>query len=557
MQSRLCDILCRRGVLDAAEAVRVRDGLDDPGGLAARLVALDLVDEDVLVNVLAEECTLPRVDPRLAAVPRDAVAAVPHGLARRHQLVPVALDGALLTIAMADPTDQGAVAHVTFLTGLDVQAAVAPPSAVRDAIARLYGEAPELADALSGLGPASPEERAPVQRPSDADDAPVVRYVHALLAEAVRRGASDVHVEPFDGALRVRLRVDGVLAEVAPPPAGLAAAITTRVKVMARLDIAERRLPQDGRLEFAAPGSAAVDVRVSVLPTLHGETIVLRLLDRTGLARRLETLGLDAGDLERLRAALAQPQGLVLATGPTGSGKTTTLYAALTALDAATVNVCTVEDPVEIQLHGVNQVTVRDDIGLSFAAALRAFLRQDPDVIMVGEIRDLETADIAVKAALTGHLVLSTLHTNDAPSAVTRLLDMGIAPFLLTGSLLLVVAQRLVRVLCPACAEDVPVDPTALCAAGFTGPSFDGRRRRGCRDCGGTGFRGRTSVYQLMPANPAVREAIVAGASVLQLTGLARAAGMRSLREAGLALAARGVTTLDEVLRVTPADAAD
>ena len=465
--------------------------------------------------------------------------------------------GALLTIAMADPTDQTAIAQVTFLTGLDVQATVAPASAVRDAIVRLYGDAPDLADALSGLGPALPEERAPIAQPSDDEDAPVVRYVHALLAEAVRRRASDIHVEPFDGTLRVRLRVDGVLAEVAPPPAGLAAAITTRVKVMARLDIAERRLPQDGRLQFVATGGAAVDVRVSVLPTLHGETIVLRVLDHTGVARRLDMLGLDAPDLSRLRGALAQPQGLVLATGPTGSGKTTTLYAALAALNAPAVNVCTVEDPVEIRLHGVNQVAVRDDVGLSFAAALRAFLRQDPDVIMVGEIRDLETADIAVKAALTGHLVLSTLHTNDAPSAVTRLLDMGIAPFLLAGSLLLVVAQRLVRVVCSGCAEDVRGDVATLHAAGVAGPSFDGRRGRGCRDCGGTGYRGRAPVYQLMPADTALREAVVAGASVLELTRLAHATGMRSLREAGFALAARGVTTLDEVLRVTPADAAD
>src|SRR5262245_18070201 len=320
MASRLVDLLCRRGLIDADALAGARDGVDSPAGLAARLVALGLIDEDTLAYALAVECHLPMIDPGAAAVPSDAVADVPHGLARRYHLEPVALDGALLTIAMAGPTDLAAVAQVTFLTGLDVQAAVARTSAVHDAIVRLYGDAPELADALSGLGPALPEERPPAPRPMDAEEAPVVRYVHALLAEAVRRRASDVHIEPFEGALRIRLRVDGVLVDVAPPPAGLAAAITTRVKVMARLDIAERRLPQDGRLLFAASRGSATDVRVSVLPTLHGETIVLRLLDQTGMARRLETLGLDTVDLAQLHAALAQPQGLVLATGPTGSG---------------------------------------------------------------------------------------------------------------------------------------------------------------------------------------------------------------------------------------------
>ncbi len=551
MASRLAELLIRHGVLTGTPPGGCRDG----GGLALRLVAHGGVDEAALVQVLADECRLPIIDPGAVAVPPEGLAAVPHALARKHQLVPVALDGALLTVAMADPTDTAALDELRFLTGLDVLAAVAAPTAVRDAVTRLYGDAPELADAVAGLGPAPRAER-PLPGPvPDAERAPVVRYVDALLAEAVRRRASDIHVEPFDGALRVRLRVDGVLAEVAPPPAGLAAAIATRVKVMAQLDIAERRVPQDGRLRVTTAAGGAVDVRVSVLPTLHGETLVLRLLEQDGLVRRLDTIGFDQADLALVRGALAQPQGLVLATGPTGSGKTTTLYAALAALNTPAVNICTAEDPVELHLHGVNQVAVRDDVGLSFAAALRAFLRQDPDVVMVGEIRDLETADIAVKAALTGHLVLSTLHTNDAPSAVTRLLDMGIPPFLLAGSLLLVVAQRLVRVVCGRCARPAPLGVSALRAAGFGGPPFDGRRGAGCADCAGTGFRGRTPAYQLMVATSALREAIAAGAGALDLERGARAAGMRSLREAGFALAVCGVTTLDEVLRVTPAAA--
>src|SRR5262249_27258439 len=306
------------------------------------------------------------------------------------------------------------------------------------------------------------------------------------------------------------------------------------------------------RVELADGGE--VDVRVSVLPTLFGETVVLRLLDGNRLERRLDSLGLDDAALARLRAALAQPHGLVLVTGPTGSGKTTTLYAALASLDGASINICTVEAPVEVRLQGVNQVQARDDIGLSFAATLRAFLRQDPDVIMVGEIRDLETADIAVKAALSGHLVLSTLHTNDAASAVSRLLDMGIPAFLVAGSLVLVVAQRLVRVVCPRCSHDRPATSEALRAAGWEGPPFVLRHAGGCRDCAGTGFRGRAAVYELMPLSDALRERIVAGSSAPDLARLARREGMRTLRQAGLILAARGLTSVEEVLRVTPAD---
>jgi type IV pilus assembly protein PilB len=550
--SRLGQILRRRGLLTAEQLTL------ESSTPAVELVRRGVVAEEVLVEALADEYGLPIVDPRTADVPRSALDAVPHALARRRQLVPIDLAGSTLSVAMADPTITVAVAEVKFLCGLDVHVAVAGAMAVRETIDRLYGDAPELADALSELGPAVPD----VDRTDDGvldeaatAQAPVVRFVNALLAEAVARRASDIHIEPYADALRVRLRVDGVLCEVAPPPAALAGAITNRVKVMAQLDIAERRLPQDGRLRLRLSDGADADVRVSVLPTLFGETVVLRILDGARRERRLEAVGLDAEALALLRAALARPHGLILATGPTGSGKTTTLYAALAALDTATVNVCTVEDPVEVHMPGINQVQARDDVGLTFATALRALLRQDPDVIMVGEIRDLETADIAVKAALTGHLVLSTLHTNDAASAITRLLDMGIPPFLVAGSLVLVVAQRLVRVVCARCGRDSPMAVDVLHAAGWRDAPFTARRGDGCLECGGTGYRGRVAVHELMPIGDALRERVVSGASPLELERIARSDGMRTLRQRALGLAARGVTSIEEVLRVTPVDA--
>jgi len=338
------------------------------------------------------------------------------------------------------------------------------------------------------------------------------------------------------------------------PPLAFHGAIATRLKVLAQLDIAERRLPQDGRLRFRSPEGGEIDVRVSVLPTAFGEKLVLRVLDRSHLQRDLGSLGFEASALLELRSAIARPCGLVLVTGPTGSGKTTTLYAALAELNTPGINICTVEDPIEFPLFGVNQVQARDDIGLTFAAALRAFLRQDPDVVMVGEIRDLETADIAVKAALTGHLVLSTLHTGDAPAAMTRLTDMGVAPFLVAASLTLVVAQRLVRLVCTGCAREHVLPIAAARAAGWDGAPFATRQGAGCAACGGTGFRGRAAVYELLPLGEELREGLATGGSVLELRRLARAAGMRTLRQAGLALAASGATSVEEILRVTPPD---
>jgi type IV pilus assembly protein PilB len=559
MHSRLGDLLRRHGALTAEQIAPALAAQEEHGGtLATQLVRLGLVEEHQLVALVADEYHLPIVDPRCVEVAGDAIDAVPPTLARRHELVPIALDGSMLTIAMADPASPIAVSEIKFLTGRDVRITVASPSAVHATIERLYGAPSPLADALSQLGPSEQRDDPdgdPLREPLAASEqAPVVRLVNALLAEAVRRRASDVHIEPYERTLRARFRVDGVLCEVMHPPLAFHSAIATRLKVLAQLDIAERRLPQDGRMRFRSPEGEETDVRVAVLPTAFGEKLVLRILDRSHLQRDLGSLGFEASALHELRSAIARPCGLVLVTGPTGSGKTTTLYAALAELNTPGINICTVEDPVEFPLFGVNQVQARDDIGLTFATALRAFLRQDPDVVMVGEIRDLETADIAVKAALTGHLVLSTLHTGDAPSAMTRLIDMGVAPFLVAASLTLVVAQRLVRLVCTGCAREHALPAAALHAAGWDGTPFVTRQGVGCTTCGGTGFRGRAAVYELLPLGETLHEGLVTGASVLELGRLARAAGMRTLRQTGLALAASGATSVEEILRVTPPD---
>jgi len=559
MHSRLGDLLRRHGALTAEQLAPALAAQEEHGGtLATQLVGLGLVEEHQLVALVADEYHLPIVDPRCVEVTGDAIDAVPPTLARRHELVPIALDGSMLTIAMVDPASPIAVSEIKFLTGRDVRITVASPSAVHATIERLYGAPSPLADALSQLGPSEQRDDRdgdPLREPLAASEqAPVVRLVNALLAEAVRRHASDVHIEPYERTLRARFRVDGVLCEVMHPPLAFHSAIATRLKVLAQLDIAERRLPQDGRMRFRSPEGEETDVRVAVLATAFGEKLVLRILDRSHLQRDLGSLGFEASALHDLRSAIARPCGLVLVTGPTGSGKTTTLYAALAELNTPGINICTVEDPIEFPLFGVNQVQARDDIGLTFATALRAFLRQDPDVVMVGEIRDLETADIAVKAALTGHLVLSTLHTGDAPSAVTRLIDMGVAPFLVAASLTLVVAQRLVRLVCTGCAREHALPAAALRAAGWDGTPFVTRQGVGCTTCGGTGFRGRAAVYELLPLGETLHEGLVTGASVLELGRLARAAGMRTLRQTGLALAASGATSVEEILRVTPPD---
>jgi type IV pilus assembly protein PilB len=449
---------------------------------------------------------------------------------------------------------------VKFLTGYDVKVAVAAPSVIQQAVERYYDSHADLDEVLSKLGNESlevlhDEDEVDLQELERAtEEAPVVRLVNALLTDAIRKRASDIHVEPYEKMLRVRFRIDGVLYEIMQPPLRLKNAITSRIKVMASLDIAERRLPQDGRIKMKLAGNKEMDFRVSVLPTMFGEKVVLRLLDKSNLQLDMTKLGFEDEALRHFKEAIYKPFGMVLVTGPTGSGKTTTLYSALAELNKVSTNISTAEDPIEFNLVGINQVQMHDEIGLNFAAALRAFLRQDPDVIMVGEIRDFETAEIGVKAALTGHLVLSTLHTNDAPSTVNRLLNMGVEPFLVASSVNLIMAQRLARVICSQCKEEHKLPAETLADLGWTGKPFTAYRGAGCGNCGGTSYKGRVALYEVMPLTDEVREQILAGATALDLKRTAMQCGMKTLRQSGLTKVGEGVTTVDEIMRVTMAD---
>jgi len=464
---------------------------------------------------------------------------------------------------MADPSNLVAINEVKFLTGFDVRAAIAGPLSIERAIERYYDRALSYGDVLSQLGS---EEIDVVRAEEDVDlqqlekateEAPVVKLVNALLTDAIKKRASDIHVEPYERVLRVRFRVDGVLHEIMQPPLKLKNAMISRIKIMASLDIAERRLPQDGRIKVKLAHGNEMDLRVSTLPTLFGEKVVMRLLDKSHVQLDVNKLGFDQRSIDLFRSAITKPYGMILVTGPTGSGKTTTLYAALNELNKIGTNISTAEDPVEYNMVGVNQLQVHDDIGLNFATALRAFLRQDPDIIMVGEIRDFETAEIAVKAALTGHLVLSTVHTNDAPSTINRMLNMGIEPFLIASSVNLIMAQRLARVVCPKCREPHEVPAQAMIELGVAeelAKAITAYRGSGCQHCGGTGFRGRTALYEMMGMTDSLRELILSGASAIELKRQAIADGMKTLRQSGIEKVADGVTSIEEVMRVTMND---
>jgi type IV pilus assembly protein PilB len=464
---------------------------------------------------------------------------------------------------MSDPSNLVALNELKFLTGYDLKVAVASVSTIARAIEQHYDSNANYDDVLSEI---ESEDLEIVQSEEEIDlkelekateDAPVVRLVNAVLANAIKRRASDIHLEPFEKIFRVRFRVDGVLEEIMKPPLKLKNAITSRVKVMASMDIAERRLPQDGRIKLKFGPGQEMDFRVSVLPTIFGEKIVLRLLDKSNLQLDMTKLGFSDDQLHHFKESIYKPYGMVLVTGPTGSGKTTTLYSALAEVNKITQNISTAEDPVEYNLVGINQVQIHDDIGLNFANALRSFLRQDPDIIMVGEVRDFETAEIAIKAALTGHLVLSTLHTNDAPSTINRLLNMGVEPFLVASSVNLILAQRLVRVICSGCKTPVEIAPQALIDIGAARDEighFHCFRGMGCPTCSGCGYRGRLALYEVMPMTDEMRELVLNGASAAELKRAAVESGMLTLRQAGIQKLKEGVTTIDEVVRVTMPD---
>ncbi len=564
MSTRLGELLVRKGYITPEQ---LRKAIEEQrlhgGSLNEHLVKLGCFTEDVLLAYLQREYRLPAADPASLDIPNEVIQLVPHALVTKYHLIPIAQNGSSLTLAMADPSNMAAMDEIKFLTGADVKVTLATVSSIHRAIERLYDRSMKYDHVLNDL---RGQEVEVVRDQSEIDlqelerateDAPVVRLVNAVFTDALRKRASDIHIEPYEQTFRVRFRIDGVLSEILQPPLALKAAVVSRIKVMASLDIAERRLPQDGRIKIKMGPADAIDIRVSVLPTLFGEKIVMRLLDKSMLQTDMTKLGFEERALKDFKDGIYRPYGMVLVTGPTGSGKTTTLYSALSELNKITTNISTAEDPVEFNLPGINQVHVNEDIGLTFAAALRAFLRQDPDIIMVGEIRDRETAEIGVKAALTGHLVLSTVHTNDAPSTINRLLNMGVAPFLVASSVNLIVAQRLARRVCPRCKVDQPITPQALIDLGIPpeeAKTYNCKHGLGCPDCGGSGYRGRVALYEVMPMYEEIRDLVLSGGSTPEIKRAAMTRGIKTLRQSGLSKVREGVTTLEEVMRVTMAD---
>ena len=532
------------------------------GNLMAALIKLGAVKEDDLSKFLAELYGVPAVDLSNFTPDPSVVKLIPGDVANKFQVVPVSRTGRRLTVAMANPSNIFAIDDIKFITGCEVQPCVASESAIKKAIDKAYDSAASFETVMRGMEDEievieeQVDDTPDVALLGEAEQAPVVKLVNSLISDAVRKGASDIHIEPYERTLRVRFRIDGTLYEMMSPPFRMKAAIISRLKIMADLDIAERRVPQDGRIKLRLLGRS-IDLRVSSLPTIYGEKVVMRILDKGNLNIDLNKLGFQDSALKEFTHAIAQPYGMVLVTGPTGSGKTTTLYSALSKINQPEVNIMTSEDPVEYNLEGINQVLVNESVGLSFAAALRAFLRQDPNIIMVGEIRDIETGSIAVKAALTGHLVLSTLHTNDAPSTINRMIDMGIEPFLVASSTNLIMAQRLLRKVCVSCKSDVKLHVEVLRELGI---SDDEARKvafkegKGCVDCNNTGYKGRLGVYEVMPVSPKIRDMILDRAATSAIKKQAVTEGMLTLRMDGLMKLKNGITTAEEVLKETAAD---
>ena len=548
------------------EALSAQQG--EGGRVGTHLVKMGFIDDDDLVEFLSQRYGVPAINLGEIEVDESIISIIPAEVARKYTILPVSKAGAKLTIAMVDPTNVFAMDDVKFMTGYNVEPVVASDSSLRGAIDQYYGSTHsiELKKVMEDLTDTDDTDLEVLEEEEDLDlealeeeseEAPVVRLVNIIMTDAIKKGASDIHIEPYEKEFRVRFRLDGILYEMMRPPLRLKEAITSRLKIMAKLDIAEKRLPQDGRIKIKTRIGGKVkdlDFRVSVLPTIFGEKIVLRLLDKDNLMLDMTRLGFEPESLRRFEQAILKPFGMVLVTGPTGSGKTNTLYSALQRINTTETNIMTAEDPVEFNLVGVNQVQMKEQIGLNFAAALRSFLRQDPNIILVGEIRDFETAEVAIKAALTGHLVLSTLHTNDAPSSINRLMNMGIEPFLVASSVNLIAAQRLVRKICTSCKEPIEVPEQALLDVGFTDKEIKSLklfRGKGCERCGGTGYKGRIGLFEVMEVDETVRELILSGGSANELRQQSTENGMLGLRESGLQKINEGVTTIEEVIRET------
>jgi len=559
---RLGDILIKEGLITREQLHQaLTEQRASKHRLGYVLVKLGLVQELEITKLLARQYRMPAVDLSRFEVDPKLVKLIPADLASKNVVLPLKREGRTLTIAMADPTDHGLLEDLKFITRYDLFPVIAGEYTLRALIERHYESTDQqLQSILKDMEGLDDDVEVVEEQEEDAaaanvDDAPVVKLINGLLTDAVKRGASDIHIEPFEHEIRVRYRIDGSLLEVMKPPLKMKAALTSRVKILSQLNIAERRVPQDGRLKLKM-GTRVIDFRVSTLPVLFGEKIVLRILDKSNLTLDLTKFGFEIKAEADLMKAILNPYGMVLVTGPTGSGKTTTLYSCLQRINTIDTNIMTAEDPVEYNLMGINQVLVRTDIGLSFAAALKAFLRQDPNIIMIGEIRDLETGGIAIKAALTGHLVLSTLHTNDAPSTITRMIDMGIEAFNVASAVNLVVAQRLVRRVCSECKAPHTYKDEELRSLGT---DLDSLRQikfvkgRGCDVCSGTGYKGRQGLYEVMALSPELRRMILRGASVAELQAQAVVEGMLTLRMDGMKKIERGVTTLEEVVKETAA----
>ncbi|HET9707861.1 MAG TPA: type IV-A pilus assembly ATPase PilB [Gemmatimonadales bacterium] len=559
---KLGDILVRDGLITSDQLKRALAEQRSSGmRLGYTLVKLGFIEETEITKMLARQYRMPAVDLSRFEVDPKILKLITPDIANKYTVLPLKREGRTLTIAIADPNNVAAIEDIKFITRCDIFPVIAGEYTLRNAIDRYYQQSDaQLASLLKSVEDEGTDDLEVVEEQMDeevkaselAEDAPVVKLINGLLTDAVKRGASDIHIEPFEHEMRVRYRVDGALQEVMKPPVKMRAALTSRVKIMAQLNIAERRVPQDGRIKLKM-GHRVIDFRVSTLPVLFGEKIVLRILDKGNLTFDLSKFGFEPKAEADLMKAILNPYGMVLVTGPTGSGKTTTLYSALSKINTIEVNIMTAEDPVEYNLMGINQVLVRNEVGMTFAAALKAFLRQDPNIIMVGEIRDLETGSIAIKAALTGHLVLSTLHTNDAPSTITRMIDMGIEPFNVASAVNIIVAQRLVRRICVDCKQEWDYSDEEMHAFGIDrdkGPFFKGS---GCDTCNGTGYKGRQGLYEVMTMSSALRRNVLRGASTEEMQQCAVEEGMLTLRMDGMVKVKRGVTTLEEVVKETAA----
>jgi len=559
--SKLVELLVSRKILKEEQIDEVNEYAHNNSlPVVASLTKMGLIKQEDLIKMISKHYNLDVIeDLELVEKDPNVTQLVSGEIAKKNQIFPISLNDNTLIIAMSDPSNIAALNDIRFITGFDIKVKLVNHTQLNAELDRTYDEEVSYDSIFQDFG----NDVHTIETDEDVDldalekateDAPVVKLVNAILTDAIKRGTSDIHIEPYEKSFRVRFRIDGVLYEIMKPPMALKNAITSRIKIMANLDIAERRLPQDGRIKLKLGKVKEMDFRVNCLPGLFGEKIVLRLLDKSNLQTDMKKLGFFEDQLEAFMESISKPFGLVLVTGPTGSGKTTTLYSALAELNDDEVNVSTAEDPVEFNLYGVNQVQMHEEIGLNFAAALRAFLRQDPDTIMVGEIRDYETAEIAIKASLTGHLVLSTLHTNDAPATINRLLNMGVEPFLVASSVNIVIAQRLARRICTNCKEETPLNPEALVKIGIPAAEashFKLYKGKGCPKCSKTGYKGRVALYEVMTITEGIKELILNGASSAEIKNEAVSGGMKTLRASGIECIKLGTTTIEEVLRVT------